>query len=618
MKQLKITLSLLSLLAIHMNSMAQTSYSFTENWKERYFQPAVSTTTKTLTTSASPGATITINTSTQVAPVLPTQFGVNTTFRNGSDQRTRSSLYNGIITTMRFPAGSGSNTYFWDGNIPSSTNNYYDQQGLEQSVTGINGANSNYTTPDIFVNFKKDINGEPIVVVNYFYARYGTTTSGTRSARVQQAADYAAAFVRRMNKTLNAGIKYWEVGNECYGKWEVGYNMTDPTIGTVTGKEYGEDFRVFAQAMKAVDPTIKIGAVVKDVDDNWNAGVLPEVENSADFLSVHEYFTTVKDATAANILAAVSQITDIKTTLQSCVQKYTSKNSGYFPIAMTEFNARGPYNCSMLNGVFISQILGELIKNKYGLASLWVSEWNWNATENATHGFLAKADPEQDDYTPRPSYLPFYYYGKCFGDYMVSSTSNNSLVKTYASTFTSGHVGIVLINTSAAALTVKVNLTSNGSATTVNNYEWYEISSNTIEPDVSGYKKFYINTKTSTTTGGGPDLSTVKPYKATPASNSIFSMPAYSIFFIVATPSTLTSTNEVQESTQPFFRQDGNLLKITHDNFRLAEIYTASGQKMGDFSEQNINISCFKNGYYLIKARFNDLTLTNKFLKISN
>jgi hypothetical protein len=598
--------------------LSQTAYNFSETWIPRNYVVPASVTDKTLQVTNSPAVTVSINSSVQVAEVLPTQFGMNTTFRNGPDQRSRVNLYDGIITSMRFPAGSGSNTYFWDGNIPGAMNDYIDQLGVVKPVSGINALAGNAMTPDIFVNFKKDINGEPIVVVNYFYARYGKTTTGTRAARVQQAADYAAGFVRKMNVTLKAGIKYWEVGNECYGKWEAGYSI--PGIGTITGKEYGEDFRVFAAAMKAVDPTIKIGAVVYDIDDSWNAGVLPEVQHTADFLSVHEYFTSVNDATLSNILYSVRNIATIKNTLNSCVSKYTSKPAGYFQYAMTEYNSRGPHACSMVNGLFITQVLGELIKHNYGLATIWVSEWNWNAAENSSHGVIAKSDPDQDDFTPRQSYVPFYYYSKCFGDRMLSSMSDNTNVVSYASAFSSGHIGIVLVNTSSTTKTVKLNFSASGKALSISGYDWYEFYANTVDHNTQGYKKFYINAQTSTTPGGGPDLTTVKPYKATPAANSVFNMQPYSVYFIVAYPDNLTSLNPAVKSTSTSERIIPEIIRnetisFTDSKFKSIQLVDGNGKNVLISSRKHLVGDKLAPGIYLLKANYDDRWIINKFIK---
>lgn len=508
---------------------------FNQQWIAKNFSIPTQSVLIPLASSNTVIQKVSLDTSTKHGHVLPTHFGVNTPFRNGSNQRTRKHLYNGTVNVVRFPAGSGSNTYFFDGMIPNDMEDYIDSDGSTKSIMGINGLQSSAMTPDTFIYFKNDINGNAIVVINYFYARYGKTTANTRAARVQQAASYAASFVRKLNIQLGGNVKYWEIGNECYGKWETGYNVANPSIGIVTGKEYGEDFKVFVDSMKAVDPGIKIGAVVKDISDSWNQNVLPEVKDDADFLSVHNYFTTEAQATKFNILNSVSQIQTIKTTIQNDIVTFTGKAADYYPIAMTEFNSRGPYNCSMVNALFVSQILGEVIKNKFGLSALWVSEWNWDSVDQESKGFLAKNDPHQEDFSYRQSYIPFYYYNRVFGDNMVQCMSDIDSVKVYGSVFSSGHMGLVIINTSKDTQSLRISALNGSQKFALDKMYWYEMWANTLDTNTItyAYKKFFINGITSVTTGGGPaNLDNVLPYESTIMKNSIIKLKPHSIQFI--------------------------------------------------------------------------------------
>lgn len=503
---------------------AQEQRQFFENtWKEKTYIVPSTYTKKELSSSANSDANISFNTNTILNKVLPTHLGVNTTFRNGNDQMDRKDLYiNAGIGSMRYPAGSGSNIYFYDGNAPAETRVEFNPIIGTKSSAGS-------MPPELFVQFKEAANSEATVVVNYFYARYGITTEGTREARVQQAADYAAGFVRRLNIELEANIKYWEIGNECYGAWEEGYEI-DGVV--TTGREYGEDFCVFAEAMKAVDPGIKVGAVVTREDDDWNSGLLPEIQNHADFLVVHNYFTTVKEANAENILSSVPQVESVHSTLLNCVEKYTDKPRDHFPVAMTEFNSRGPLNCTMLNGLFVTQVLAEAIKCGYGMVDLWVSEWKWSESAQESKGFLAKADPQQADFTPRPSYMPYQYIHHSFGDKMIEASSTNEKIKVYASTFSSGEVGLIIINTDGNAQVVDIDLS------TFNTEEadmyWHEMHANSIN---AGDHQFYINGQTGTTTGGGPDnYASIAPFKAHLKDGKTFEAKKYSANFIVLKP----------------------------------------------------------------------------------
>ena len=485
---------------------------FSENWHPRFFQYPDSVVIDTLDTDTSNAAvSITINPLDTIAPVTYTQFGVNSNMRSGDGLVNRAHLYE-QMGAFRYPAGSGSNIYFWDCNIPSS---------FLIPVNAICGTKSKFMDPDHFLTFKNNAGGEPTVVVNYFYARYGVTPDSTRAARVQQAADYAASWVNYYNVVKGENIKYWEIGNECYGAWETGYNVNG---SIVTGKEYGEDLRVFSTAMKAVDSTIRIGAVLSHNDFEWNEQVMREVEDSADFLIVHHYFGVSNGAAAVR---AVKEIDWDMQEIQAVVRHNTSKPAGYFPVSFTEFNNQGDPTTNMTNGLFIADALGTMVKNRFDLTTIWVNEWNINGNE--THGILSKNDPNQANYTARPSYTPYYYYGKMFGDFMIAdSIVCDSVVRSYSSVFSSGEIGLVLLNYSDTAQKVLINFTD---TTQIDSVYWYSVYADNIN---AGNKKFYVNGMTSTTTGGGPaNLDNVFAYGAGFTDTSVLVLHKYSVTYIV-------------------------------------------------------------------------------------
>jgi alpha-L-arabinofuranosidase len=86
------------------------------------------------------------------------------------------------------------------------------------------------------------------------------------------------------------GVTYWEVGNEVYDKNEV---------GVTSARQYAQDFIAFAQAMKSVDPRIKLGAVGlarpqgrgdADAAAAWNPTVVKTAGDYLDFLVIHPYY----------------------------------------------------------------------------------------------------------------------------------------------------------------------------------------------------------------------------------------------------------------------------------------------------------------------------------------
>lgn len=79
------------------------------------------------------------------------------------------------------------------------------------------------------------------------------------------------------------GVRYFELGNESY----MGYPKVKP-FREWTAAEYGDYAVAYSRAMKAVDPTIRIGAVTH-IDDKWTDTVLEKVKQDADFIIDHFY-----------------------------------------------------------------------------------------------------------------------------------------------------------------------------------------------------------------------------------------------------------------------------------------------------------------------------------------
>lgn len=132
----------------------------------------------------------------------------------------------------------------------------------------------------------------------------------------------------RINHSAPVGIKYWEVGNETFGTGyydgSTGYavNYAVPYDGTerfdnpnLSPAFYGQQVNVFAQMMKAVDPTIKIGAVVSTPPGDyswdsisgqfWTPQVLAQCASNIDFVIAHWYPYAGSGANGSSLLSQV-------------------------------------------------------------------------------------------------------------------------------------------------------------------------------------------------------------------------------------------------------------------------------------------------------------------------
>ena len=588
-----------------MNNLFSQLNSFYEDWEPRVLNFPENSLLQNDPTSNS-NVTINFNISNILGEILPSHLGTNLTHFLGESVLNQADFMDNIKGlnnfTFRYPGGNGSNQFFWDGNLPSSILN-----DSQITINNLIDGSGWRISPDDFVQILDSVNGKGIIAVNASYARYGTSPNP-----IQTAASYAANFVRHMNQNLGANIKYWEVGNENYGPWQAGYVVNGDTIN---GSKYGDIFNVFADSMKAADPSIKIGAVLFPHDgvyNDWSKEVLQKVQNTADFLIIHDYFRrkpNPNNVTYQEMLNSISEVQQNVNNVNSMVTSYTNKPSGYFPIAMTEFNSKtGEREISMANAIFISQVLCEQIKNNIGMSLLW-SFQNGLDSHGGDHGMTARNSTVVQNNTPRPVYYVYYYLNKFLGDKLVFSYSNDPDINCYVSTFSSGEIGMVVINTSQFNKTVEFSATS---SFTKDNFYWYEMNA-IDETD----KKIYVNDLTTVNLEGGPDFNNVPAFYRPVNNNYKFNIKPYSVNFI-ANSNDLTSIKnikdlEIKVYPNPF---DESISLIPNIQYESIIIYDINGKKVLETSENIINTKPLKKGIYILKILDSRFHKQFKIIKI--
>ena len=140
------------------------------------------------------------------------------------------------------------------------------------------GWTSKYFGTDEFIRFCQELQVEPLISVN--------DGSGT--------AEEAARWVEYCNGSIDTpmgalrtanghpepyNVRYWEIGNEVWGDWQV---------GTCSAEEFAERCKAFALAMKAVDSSIVILGC-GHTDPEWNKPVLDIAGEQIDYLTMHLY-----------------------------------------------------------------------------------------------------------------------------------------------------------------------------------------------------------------------------------------------------------------------------------------------------------------------------------------
>jgi hypothetical protein len=346
--------------------------------------------------------------------------------------------------------------------------------------------------------------------------------------------------------------QYWEIGNECYGDWESGYlidasQSKDGQPYIITGQLYGNHFKVFADSMRAAaaqvgNTNIKIGIVLTTLNDlnvssevsNWNAGVLAAARNTPDFYVVHNYYTNyAENSTAAQILSTpVASTSAMMNWIATSAQ-----NAGVTqkPVALDEWNIQATgsmQEVSNIAGVHAVLTLGELLKNKISMAARWAIAGRWQNGDDQGMFNFGDEPGNVAKWNPRPEFYYMYFFQNYFGDRMVSSTVTGSTdISSYASTFTSGQAGVVLVNSGTVSHNVTVtfkNFVSGGQ------YYWYTLNGGTDNAPFS--RMVFVNgTGPANGIAGGPsNFQTISAYTTSATGGITVTVPPYGAVFLVA------------------------------------------------------------------------------------
>ena len=130
---------------------------------------------------------------------------------------------------------------------------------------------------DEFIIFCNEAGAEALVVVNSGFGDHHSAAEEVEYAN--GSADTSMGKWRAANGHARPyGVKWWGIGNEMYGKWQLGYMQLS---------HYVQKHNLFAEAMRKVDPSIKLVAVGEV--GKWSEGMLRDCADSMDLISEHFY-----------------------------------------------------------------------------------------------------------------------------------------------------------------------------------------------------------------------------------------------------------------------------------------------------------------------------------------
>jgi hypothetical protein len=364
-----------------------------------------------------PGALF-VNAANSIGPISPLVFGTNYgpwTFISPAARNTAKDVG---LTLLRYPGG-----------------NWGDQNDLME-----------YQLDDA-VAVAKQLGAEPLISVRLANGSIAT----------------AVNLLKYANQTRKYDIKYWSIGNEPSLFATGGANV--PGYDTA---RYNKEWRQYAEALRAVDPNIKLvgpdthqfmanfAANPKDLNGkDWLEEFLKANGDLVDVVAIHRY-PFPKDMqnlipTRDELLASTEEWDRIIPALRKLIKDTTGQDK---PIGILEINSNWA-NVSggeaspetFANALWWGDVLGRLIQQRVDIVGQFVLSM---APGGGELGLFARDDP-------RPIYYVYPMYHR-FGQELIESSTDKDLVSIYAAKRDDGALTLMVINRSDQAQTMPVQL----------------------------------------------------------------------------------------------------------------------------------------------------------------
>jgi alpha-N-arabinofuranosidase len=177
------------------------------------------------------------------------------------------------VPVLRWPGGNFVSGYHWaDGIGPP-------ERRPRRLEIAWHAEEPNTFGTDEFIAYCRGLGAEPYICLNM-----GTGTLDEARAWIEYCngdGDTHWANLRRQHGHPEPyGVRYWGLGNEMYGDWQV---------GSLTADEYVREARRWVNALRRTDPTIELVSCGRDGWSDWDREVIDGLVRHVDHHSIHIY-----------------------------------------------------------------------------------------------------------------------------------------------------------------------------------------------------------------------------------------------------------------------------------------------------------------------------------------
>lgn len=183
------------------------------------------------------------------------------------------------VPILRWPGGCFVSSYHWKDAVGATRKPMFDKAWRVEDP--------NTFGTDEYIKLCRKIGCEPYICTNAGTGTPEEMSDWVEYCNLDHEGQYAKQRIANGYEKPHK-VKYWSIGNENYGYWEIGAKSAD---------EWGRLVRESAKMMMHVDAETQLSAAaLSDID--WNINLLKNCGRYLDWISIHQYWDMMAEVNA--------------------------------------------------------------------------------------------------------------------------------------------------------------------------------------------------------------------------------------------------------------------------------------------------------------------------------